>query len=62
MEKFVMFAIKGIKVCCVTKKVREIEKDESEEQSDQSDYELFMGTVSIQDSAYINQIKNENSD
>ena len=57
-----MFAIKGIKVCCVTKKVREIEKDESEEQSDQSDYELFMGTVSIQDSAYINQIKNENSD
>ena len=62
MEKFVMFAIKGIKVCCVTKKVREIEKDESEEHSDQSDYELFMGTVSIQDSAYINQIKNENSD
>ena len=52
------------KVCCprVAKKVHEIEKDESEEHSDQSDYEFFIETVSIQDSAYINQIKNENSD
>ena len=52
------------KVCCprVAKKVHEIEKDESEEHSDQSDYEFFIETVSIQDSAYIDQIKNENSD
>ena len=52
------------KVCCprVAKKVHEIEKDESDEPSDQSNYEFFIETVNIQDSAHINQIKNENSD
>ena len=52
------------KVCCpcIAKKVHEIEKDKSEEDFDQSNYEFFIETVSIQDSAYINQIKNENSD
>ena len=46
----------------VGKKVHEIEKEESNEPSDQSDYEFFIETVNIQDSAHINQIKNENSD
>ena len=53
------------KVCCprVGKKVHEIEKNESDEPSDQSDYDFFfIETVNIQDSAHINQIKNENSD
>ena len=52
------------KVCCphVRKKVHEIEKDESDEPSDQSDHEFFIETGNIQDSAHINQIKNENSD
>ena len=52
------------KVCYprVGKKVHEIEKDESDEPSDQSDHEFFIETGNIQDSAHINQIKNENSD
>ena len=52
------------KVCYprVGKKVHEIEKDESDEPSDQSNYEFFIETVNIQDSALINQIKNENFD
>ena len=52
------------KVCCprLAKKVHEIEKDESAEHSNQSNYEFFIETVSIQDSVYIDQIKNENSD
>ena len=58
-----MFAIKRTisKFCrpCVGKKVHEIE---SNEPSDQSDNEFFIETVNIQDSAHINQIKNENSD
>ena len=61
-----MFAIKRTisKFCrpCVGKKVHEIENEESNEPSDQSDYEFFIETVNIQDSAHINQIKNENSD
>ena len=40
----------------------EIEKDESDEHSDQSNYEFFVETVNIQDSAHINQINNEYSD
>ena len=52
------------KVCClrVGKKVHEIEKEGSDEPSDQSDYEFFIKTVHIQDSAHINLINNENSD
>ena len=52
------------KVCYprVGKKVHEIEKDESDEPSDQSDYDFFIETFNTQDSADINQIKNENSD
>ena len=52
------------KVCCqrVGKKVHKIEKDESQGPFDQSYYELFIETINIQNSAYINQIKNENSD
>ena len=42
--------------------INETEKDKSNEPSDQSDYEFFIKTVKIQDSAHINQIKNENSD
>ena len=50
------------KVCypCVGKKVHEIEKDDSDEPSDQGDYDFFFETVDIQNSAHINQIKNEN--
>ena len=44
------------------KKVHEIEKDESDEPSNQRDFEFLIETVNIHDSAYINQIKNENSD
>ena len=66
MEKSVMFAIKGtiskFAAHVSVKKVHEIEKDESDEPSDQSDYEFFIETVNIQDSALVNQIKNENSD
>ena len=66
MKKFVMFCNKRnhFKVCCprLAKKVHEIEKDESAKHSNQSNYEFFIETVSIQDSAYIDQIKNENSD
>ena len=36
--------------------------DESDEPFDQSDYEFFIETVNIRDSAHINQIKNKNSD
>ena len=43
------------------KKVHEIEKDESDELSDHSDYEFFIETINIQNSAFTNQIKNENS-
>ena len=43
------------------KKVHEIEKDESGEPSYQNDYEFFIDTVNIQDSAHINQIKTKNS-
>ena len=35
-----------------SKKVHEIKKDESDEPSDQSDYEFFIETVNIQDSAH----------
>ena len=51
---------KHFKVCCprVRKKVHKIEKDESDEPSDQSHYEFFIGTFNIQNSAFINQIKN----
>ena len=52
------------KVCCphVGKKVHEIEKDESDETSDQSYCQFFIETINIQNSAHMNQIKNENSD
>ena len=52
------------KVCCLSvgKKVHEIEKDASDGPFDQSDYDFLIGTVNSQDSAHINQIKNENSD
>ena len=52
------------KVCCpcVGKKAHEIEKVESDESFDQTDYEFFIETVNIQDSAHINQIMNENCD
>ena len=66
MEKCVIFAIKKnhFKVCCprVGKKVHEIEKDKTDEPSHQSNYEFFIETVNIQDSAHFNQIKNGNSD
>ena len=52
------------KVCCprAGKRVHEIEKDESDKPTDQRDYEFFIEAANIQDSAHINQIKNENSD
>ena len=52
------------KVFCprIGKKAHETEKDESDEPSDQSNYEFFIETINAQDSAHINQIKNENSD
>ena len=40
----------------------EIEKDESDEPTSHSDYKIFIETINIENSAYINQIKNENSD
>ena len=48
------------KVCYprVYEKVQETENDESDKPSDRSDYEFFIETVSIQDSAHTNQIKN----
>ena len=51
------------KVCCphVSKKVHETEKGQSDEPNNQRDYEFFIETVKVQDSAHINQIKN-NSD
>ena len=66
MEKMIMFAIKKyhFKNCCprVGKNVPEIEKDGSDEASHQSDCEFLLNIVYVQDSVYINQIKNENSD
>ena len=52
------------KVCCqyVGKKVYEIEKDESDEPTSHSDYKIFIETINIENSAYINQINIENSD
>ena len=40
----------------------EIEKDESDKPTSHSDYKIFIETINIENSAYINQIKNENSD
>ena len=61
-----MFVIKKnhFKVCYprVGKKVREIGKDEPNEPSNQSDYEFVIETINIRNSAYIKQIKNDNSD
>ena len=65
MEKFAMFAKNNhFIVCCppAGKKVHETGKDQSDEPCYQSDYKFFIETVNIQDSAHINQIKNENSD
>ena len=39
-----------------------IKMNESDEPSDQSNYELFIETNNIQNSAHIDHTKNENSD
>ena len=39
-----------------------MKKEQSDEPSDQSNYEVFIETINIQNSAFINQIKNENYD
>ena len=62
LQEYHLTLFKAISAGHVIEKVHEIEKDESDEPSDQSDHEFFIETGNIQDSAHINQIKNENSD
>ena len=66
IEKFAMFAIKRtiskFAAHMLVKKYMKLKRTNLGKPSDQSHHEFFIETDNIQDSAHINQIKNENPD